>query len=409
MKPRVTIVLPSYNRYPFNALCLRALEKQTVDLSTMQVILVDDASTDETRRLRHYRPPYPYQYVRNERVLGVARSRNVGLKRAKGDVLVFLDADMIPEPNYVKFQLEWYRHDERSVVLAGTEGSKLYSVLVPGMKRGQIRQIVKLYRERDIVRERIDGALNGGERMDDGQLRSALRSLKRPIPLLSANELDDSIRMNAFSTPKSTKVNLLAAALGRRLRDSPIAWMGCPGNLAVGRRLLRTVGGYDPDFVGWGTEDVDLAYRLYRAGARFVVDDRVKRYHQEHAPPPNKKVEWQKNKMLLLKKHPVLEVAVRSLNEVGAFDYALVDRIVREAYALRRRSPAEFAKFEAASVAMLHEILRLKSKGRRPNRLLERSRIAARKRRRLKGVRNRMEATGEFPHLVKLYDFLVSL
>ncbi|WP_309123287.1 glycosyltransferase [Paenibacillus sp.] len=409
MKPRVTIVLPSYNRYPFNAFCLRALEKQTVDLSTMQVILVDDASTDETRRFRKYRPPYPFQYVRNERVLGVARSRNIGLKRAKGDVVVFLDADMIPDPNYVKFQLEWHRHDDRSVVLAGAEGARLYSALVPGMKSGQLRQIVTMYRERDIVRTRIDGALNGGERMDAAQLRSALRKLKRSIPLLSANEMDVPHRLDAFSTPKSTKVNHLAAALGKGLRDSPIAWMGCPGNLSVGRRLLRTVGGYDPDFVGWGTEDVDLAYRLYRAGARFVVDDRVKRYHQEHAPPPNKKIEWQRNKMLLLRKHPVLEVAIRSLNEVGAFDYAFVDRIVRESYALRRRSPAECAKIETASIAMLREILRLKSKGRPPIRLLERSGIAARERRRLESVRHRVDAMGEFPHLVKLYDFLVSL
>jgi GT2 family glycosyltransferase len=50
-----------------------------------------------------------------------------------------------------------------------------------------------------------------------------------------------------------------------------IRWFHATGAaLSLAAELFREVGGYDADFSGYGGEDVDLAYRLQRAGARFV-------------------------------------------------------------------------------------------------------------------------------------------
>ena len=50
-----------------------------------------------------------------------------------------------------------------------------------------------------------------------------------------------------------------------------IRWVHATGAaLSLPADLFREVGGYDPDFSGYGGEDIDLAYRLQRAGARFV-------------------------------------------------------------------------------------------------------------------------------------------
>ncbi|MDF2680659.1 MAG: glycosyltransferase, partial [Brevibacillus sp.] len=97
----VTVILPSYNRYPLNLLTLYSLENQTFDPSRMEVILIDDASTDKTHSLQYYRPPYSFQYIRNCRNEGRSKTRNKGIKAAKGEILIFLDAEVIVDPDFV--------------------------------------------------------------------------------------------------------------------------------------------------------------------------------------------------------------------------------------------------------------------------------------------------------------------
>jgi hypothetical protein len=51
---------------------------------------------------------------------------------------------------------------------------------------------------------------------------------------------------------------------------------------SVGTELARSVGGFDEAFRSWGGEDIDLGYRLYNAGARFMMSRQASSIHCPH-------------------------------------------------------------------------------------------------------------------------------
>ncbi len=91
--PLVSVILAAYNVEKYLAQCLDSLVYQTLD--NIEIIAVDDASTDNTRDiLMQYCEMYP-----NLRVIGIksnvglASVRNVGLAEAKGEYIAFIDGD----------------------------------------------------------------------------------------------------------------------------------------------------------------------------------------------------------------------------------------------------------------------------------------------------------------------------
>jgi glycosyltransferase involved in cell wall biosynthesis len=57
------------------------------------------------------------------------------------------------------------------------------------------------------------------------------------------------------------------------------------GNFLVDHALLDEVGHFDERFQGWGVEDIELAYRLSRHGARFVLEKKAYGWHQYNPNP----------------------------------------------------------------------------------------------------------------------------
>ncbi|HJT59487.1 MAG TPA: glycosyltransferase [Ktedonobacteraceae bacterium] len=57
------------------------------------------------------------------------------------------------------------------------------------------------------------------------------------------------------------------------------------GNFSVEHALLDEVGHFDERFQGWGVEDGELAYRLARVGARFVLEKKAYGWHQYNPNP----------------------------------------------------------------------------------------------------------------------------
>jgi hypothetical protein len=68
-----------------------------------------------------------------------------------------------------------------------------------------------------------------------------------------------------------------------RLERLSAPWVLCWGsNLSVPRQALLEVKGFDEAFVGWGSEDTDLAYRLYEHGLSFQVNQAAIALHLPH-------------------------------------------------------------------------------------------------------------------------------
>jgi GT2 family glycosyltransferase len=86
----------------------------------------------------------------------------------------------------------------------------------------------------------------------------------------------------------------------RRFKDQIYGWMGHPTrpkltgcNIAISRVDLEVVNGFDEDFVGWGCEDDDLAFRLRKAGIRIgSVLGYTIAYHMWHPTDPSRPASW---------------------------------------------------------------------------------------------------------------------
>jgi glycosyltransferase involved in cell wall biosynthesis len=97
-RPLISIVIPSWNHGAELIQCLASLEVQTY--SPFEVVVVDDASTDQTQeRLKSVHARYPLRMIRLETNGGAPMARNRGAAEAKGSYLIFLDADIELRPH----------------------------------------------------------------------------------------------------------------------------------------------------------------------------------------------------------------------------------------------------------------------------------------------------------------------
>ena len=94
----ISVVIPTYNRLPILEKCLRALESQTLHgaLDGFEVVVVDDGSTDGTVDWLHQRgEQFPHVRLIQQEHGGPAEGRNRGVHQANGDVIVFIDSDLV--------------------------------------------------------------------------------------------------------------------------------------------------------------------------------------------------------------------------------------------------------------------------------------------------------------------------
>lgn len=89
---KISVVVPAHNAATFLDGLLDSLETQCLDgVEGCEVIVVDDGSTDATARLLERRPAV--RVLHHERCAGAGAARNTGARAARGEWLVFLDAD----------------------------------------------------------------------------------------------------------------------------------------------------------------------------------------------------------------------------------------------------------------------------------------------------------------------------
>ena len=94
--PDVTVITPAYNAMPYIRRTLQSLVEQTIGHDSMEVVIVDDGSSDGTgEELDRWSDDYPglFRIVHQEPSGGPAGPRNVALDLARGRYVFFLDAD----------------------------------------------------------------------------------------------------------------------------------------------------------------------------------------------------------------------------------------------------------------------------------------------------------------------------
>ncbi|MGK7872892.1 MAG: glycosyltransferase family 2 protein [Xenococcaceae cyanobacterium] len=101
-----SVVIPTYNRKQILEKCLRALEhQQQTDgkVSDYEVVLVDDGSADGTLEwLAANSDEFPHVRSLSQKHQGAAAARNLGLEKAKGDTIIFIDSDLVVTENFLQ-------------------------------------------------------------------------------------------------------------------------------------------------------------------------------------------------------------------------------------------------------------------------------------------------------------------
>ena len=91
-KNRISIIVPVYNAEEYLSRCLDSILEQ--DMTSYEVILVDDGSTDSSSLIcDRYSATDPRFRTIHKPNGGVSSARNAGLNLAKGEYLMFVDSD----------------------------------------------------------------------------------------------------------------------------------------------------------------------------------------------------------------------------------------------------------------------------------------------------------------------------
>ena len=114
----IGVIIPTYNRADVLITCLQHLEAQT--WRDFEVVIVDDGSTDSTRRLvEQYRETSPLRIrFLSQPNSGPATARNVAIRSLEAPICLMIGDDILASPELVKIHLELHRRNPEPFVAA---------------------------------------------------------------------------------------------------------------------------------------------------------------------------------------------------------------------------------------------------------------------------------------------------
>lgn len=117
-----SVIIPTYNRSGILKKCLEALNAQTLPKEMFEVIVIDDGSTDNTEKIienagRDLKIAIEYHRQKNK---GQGTARNFGLKKARGDIVVFIGDDILVREDFLEEHRQAHiEHPEENAAVLG--------------------------------------------------------------------------------------------------------------------------------------------------------------------------------------------------------------------------------------------------------------------------------------------------
>jgi glycosyltransferase involved in cell wall biosynthesis len=112
---RISVIVPVHNGSQVLGRCIEALNCSTYP--NFEVIVVDDCSTDTTPQIVER---YGMRCIRTPRIMGPGGARNLGSKHARGEILAFIDADVMIPPEGLGLMEEAFSCDPKLAAVFGS-------------------------------------------------------------------------------------------------------------------------------------------------------------------------------------------------------------------------------------------------------------------------------------------------
>lgn len=142
---KVSVVIPTYNRADLLEKAVASLQSQTY--KNLEIIIVDDCSTDHTFEIVQKMDDSRIIYIKHEKNKGGSESRNTGIQQGSGEYIAFLDSDDQWLPEKITLQLEVFRENpDAGVVYTGVkvvESERLIREIVPENRGDILRELIK--------------------------------------------------------------------------------------------------------------------------------------------------------------------------------------------------------------------------------------------------------------------------
>lgn len=278
----VSVIIPTFNRLSFLKNTLLCLFNQQTTKS-YEIIIVDSGidSTQKYIKQISKNEAVPLRYKKIKHCTNRSLLRNKGAKLARGKLLVFLDNDILVSPNFIENIVTLHNNNDKVVVLGKRNSLTEFDINLFG-KENLVKNFDKLY---NLPAIRDDRELY----LDD--INITTETAEKPWRFLFSH------------------------------------------SFCVSKQTYFEVGGFDKIFGNkWGCEDLELGYRLYNNGCKFILANKIVSFHQPHFSQSKKEQkESFTNNDLFIQKYPYADVELDlSLYKFFQTDYLLLKSIKSE-------------------------------------------------------------------------------
>ncbi|WP_349409276.1 glycosyltransferase family 2 protein [Pseudalkalibacillus sp. SCS-8] len=258
---KVSVVLTTYNAKERLIMALTSYKYQRYPKEKFEIVVVDDGSTDGTyEHINALSFDINLKLVRSDKNLGRAAARNRGITEAAGEIIIFSDSDMIADPFFIEKHVQ--HHDEHDNVFVG------------GCFWNRIDKNYDY--EKNIYNPPI--------KTEDVETGSVFQETSRQI---FADFYEQFL-----------------SYFGNELEGFQFPWMYfVVMNCSVKSIHLKEAGLFDEQLQGYGGEDEEMGYRLWKRGLKGIVDPTIKNFHQEHARSNKQRNESAQNINYIIQKH----------------------------------------------------------------------------------------------------------
>lgn len=237
-KPKISVVIPTYNQQDALNLTLHSFNRQAGNLA-FEVLLIDDGSTDDTNTIvKRFEPNYNLRYlVQTNR--GRAAARNKGINEASGEIIIFNDCDRAVSFDFIEAHYQTHNKKPNQIVVGDIQ-EFYFSNLVAKTP----------------------------------QILSQIQSNYSEIKHLARQPSYPKTVFKMYNSEGTTSY--------------VIPWLSfLSGNISTPKSLLEKVNGFDENFKDWGFEHFELGFRLWQLDVTYNYNRQAPNYHFAHRRSAN--------------------------------------------------------------------------------------------------------------------------